>query len=121
MGKRKQSRGSRRAQLSERQGYWLEHLRACDASGESIKAYAQRHDLSVHGLYAARKRLRQLGVPVSASCASSVSFARVSAKVSPMQEGCWRVRFPNGTVMEWDGPLEGELLGSLLESIARLP
>jgi hypothetical protein len=86
-----------------------------------MKSYARRHGLSVYGLYAARKRLSQLGIQASASGGSSVSFARVSAKVSSKQEGCWRVRFPNGTVMEWDAPLEGEQLGLLLQSIARLP
>jgi hypothetical protein len=118
--KRKEPRGSRRSQLSERQGYWLEHLRACGASGESIKSYAKRQGLSVHGLYAARKRLSQLGIQASTSSGSSVSFARVSAEVNPMQGSCWRVRFPNGTVVEWDVAPKGEQLESLLKSIVQL-
>ncbi len=125
MGQRKPLRASRsRARtesgLTEQQEYWLRHLRSCESSGETLKAYAKRHGLSVHGLYAARKRLRQRGVPLSVSRTSPVSFARVNARVSSAREPGWRVRFPNGAVVEWEVAPEGEALEWLLKGIATL-
>ena len=114
-------RASKKAGVTERQQYWLEHLRSCEASGEAIKAYAERHGLSVYALYEARRRQRRPRASRSVASAPRVSFAKVSSPVSPAREPRWRVRFLNGTVVEWDVTPEGEPLDSLLESIARLP
>jgi transposase-like protein len=40
----------------------LAQVRACERSGESLRAYAARHDLSVHALYAAKRTARQQGL-----------------------------------------------------------
>lgn len=121
MAKKKSTRNSRRAGLTERQRYWLKHLRACEASGESVKSYATKHGLSAYALYDVRKRVKALAQPASTPSASPVSFAKVRASIRPAREGRWKARFPNGTVLEWDAPLDAEFLGSLLQSIARLP
>ncbi len=125
MGKKNPSTDSRRADLSEHQGYWLDHLRACEAAGGSIKSYAEHHGLSVHGLYSARKRLRRLGARSSDSGTKRVSFTKVSSQLhttmKATRERLCRVRFPNGTIVEWEIPLEGEPFKSFLQSIARLP
>ena len=39
----------------------LSQIRACEKSGESLKAYAERHAMSVGSLYQAKKLARQQG------------------------------------------------------------
>ncbi len=43
--------------LTERQCYWLKHIRACEASGKSIADYAVDHDINVKTMYAGKKML----------------------------------------------------------------
>jgi hypothetical protein len=42
--------------------FWLDHLKAIDASGLTTKAYGEQHNLSVKKLYEWRKRFRTEGV-----------------------------------------------------------
>jgi len=59
-GPRREVGTSRSKELTERDRYWLRHQRACDRSGLSAKAYARKHRLSIHALYQARRRLREV-------------------------------------------------------------
>lgn len=42
--------------------FWLDHLKAIDASGLTTKAYGEQHNLGVKKLYEWRKKLRTHGV-----------------------------------------------------------
>ncbi len=53
---------TRTHQPTERDRDWLDHEAAITTSGQSAKAYAAEHELSLHALYQARKRLRALGL-----------------------------------------------------------
>ena len=122
MGQKKASRASgsrarKKAGETERQQYWDKHLRTCEGSGETIKAYAARHGFSPYALYEARRRQRGSN-PSRGSGAERVSFVKVSAPVSTSRESRWRVRFLNGTIVEWGAAPEGEALASLLKSIS---
>ena len=109
------------ARLSSRQSFWLEHLQACEAGGETLRAYAKRRGLSVHGLYGARRRLRLAGMaPARASSEKRVSFAKVVVQEAPAEAARCRVRLPNGAVMEWDVPLTAQSLELLFRGVARL-
>ena len=124
MGQRKApresgSRASKKAGGTERQQYWDEHLRSCKASGETIKAYAARHGFPPYALYEARRRQRHSSTS-RRSEAKRVSFVKVSAPVSTRGESRWRVRFLNGTIVEWDVAPQGETLTLLLKSISHL-
>ena len=111
------------ARLTDRDRSWLRHHRACEQSGLTAKAYAKQHQLSIQGLYQARKRLRSLGVLTAAAEPPSKTgprpgsgFARVdlSAAASPR----YRVRLPNGALVEWEGasgPDLAEVLGAVSE------
>ena len=39
--------------LTEHQRYWLNHVRACEASGKRIAEYAAEHGLGIRAMYEA--------------------------------------------------------------------
>jgi hypothetical protein len=47
--------------LTERQHYWLKHIRACNASGKTTIDYAREHGIKVKSMYSARKALAEKG------------------------------------------------------------
>ena len=109
------------ARLSSRQRFWLDQLQACEESGETLKAYAKRKGLSVHGLYGARRRMRLAGMaPACASSEKRASFAKVVLEEAPAEAARCRIRLPNGAVMEWDVPLTAQSLELLFRGVARL-
>ena len=57
------AKGKQRAEgeLTVRQREWLAHLKRCAASGETKRAYAKRHRLSIQAMYYAAKDLRRRG------------------------------------------------------------
>jgi hypothetical protein len=111
----------RSATLTDRNRYWLRHHGACEKSGLTAKAYARRHRLSIHALYQARKRLRAMGTleaaatrPAKAKPSPSSGFTRVEALSAPRPR--YRVRLPNGALVEWEGasgPELAEVLGTV--------
>ncbi len=110
--------------LTERDRYWLRHHAACEKSGLTAKAYARKHRLSVHGLYQARKRLRGTGAlePAAqrspkAKLGSGGGFARVEVDAAPRPR--YRVRLPNGTLVEWAGA-SGADLAEVLGALSQL-
>jgi hypothetical protein len=108
------------ARLSSRQRFWLDHLQACEEAGETLRAYAKRKGLSVHGLYGARRRLRLAGVaPARGNSGKRPSFAKVVVQEAALEVGRCRVRLPNGAVMEWDLPLTAQSLEMLFRGVAR--
>lgn len=110
------------AQLTARQRSWLKHLETAEANGETLRDYASRKKLSVHSLYSTRKRLRQLGMSFpTRPTKRAASFDRV--KVAPQPAAprvAWRVRFPNGAVLESSIDLSGDTGAALISAIARI-
>ena len=122
MGSRRRS-GKTSPELSERQRYWLKHLRAADGKGEPLKHYAARLGLSEHSLYEAKRRLRELGVIApaaarrlgSAGSAGSARFARVAVREAAVASGSpLLVRLASGAVLEWSEAPRGEALRELV-------
>lgn len=58
---------AKRSVRTDRQAFWLEHLRACGKG--SLNAYARAHGLEVRALYGAKARLKRQGLLVPASSA----------------------------------------------------
>lgn len=108
-------------ELSERQRYWLEHLEACERSGQTTKAYAQAHELSISMMYSWRKKLVRRGIWVR-SLGTSVAkgFARVQVvdTESPVSE--WRIALPNGVQIGFSGAVDEALLTTVLGVVRRL-
>jgi hypothetical protein len=103
--------------LTPRQQEWRRHLEACARSGETMRGYAKRLELSESAMYQAAKDLRRHGVlPQSArsrSEAKKPSFVKVSAAVHGTSSGAWRARLPNGIVLEGSEGLGPKLLEAL--------
>lgn len=120
------TRGSKEpseARLTPGQREWLEHLRAAERSGETIKDYAARRGLSVQSLYQAGKRLRRLGVIEPCVRRRRETAASPFVKVEPAaarpETGpAWRIRLPSGLVFESRAPLAHHDLLSLLAALA---
>lgn len=110
--------------LTDRDRTWLRHHGACEKSGLTAKAYARRHRLSIHALYQARKRLRAMGAleaatmrPSQAKRSPSSGFARVEGLAAPRSR--YRVRLPNGALVEWEGA-PGAELAEVLGAVSQL-
>ena len=110
--------------LTERDRYWLRHQETCSKSGLTAKAYARKHRLSIHALYQARKRLRAMGAleatatrPAKAKPSPSGGFARVEVAAAPRAR--YRVRLPNGALVEWEGA-SGPELAEVLDAVSQL-
>jgi hypothetical protein len=82
--------------LTARDGFWLEHVRACGAG--SLKAYAEANGLEPRTLYGAKARLRRKGVLDTTPAPRLVRVERErSTGTGPAY--C-RVQFPNGVSVE---------------------
>ena len=99
--------------LTERQRFWLKHIRACGDG--SLKAYAEANKLSPGALYEAKSRFKRLGV---LSAAKGRRFTRVEAAPAAPPTLC-RVRLPNGVSVEV--ACEPGHWPALLASVAALP
>ena len=110
----------------------LSQIHACEKSGETLKAYAERHGLSVHSLYQAKKMARQRGLlaphrsgrtkgrPSKEDSASRFVEARAPAALRhPVTE--WRLRFRGGEVLESSALLDVEFALRLVEALRGRP
>ena len=104
-------------ELTERQAFWLGHLRACGKG--SLKAYAQANGLDAGALYAAKSRLKRIGA-LPAAPGRLVRVERVEAgRSSPAGPSYCRVHLRNGVAVEL--ACAPEQWGELLASAAALP
>jgi transposase len=124
MGSKGSSSGGASAILRKR----LAQIRACEQSGESLKAYAERHGLSVHVLYGAKRVARQRGLlpphrVEKARAARSTReeaprFAEAIARTRVSDSGsAWRLRFAGGEALESRTPLGIEEALRLIEAV----
>ncbi len=110
------SKKSRSLEVSALLRSRLEQIRACEESGETLKAYAARRKISVHGLYQAKKQARQLGLwpargaqkmrDARPKATRRPRFVEAVSAPAPSTPGCaWRLRLRSGDVLESSTPL----------------
>ena len=102
--------------LSERQRFWLKHLRTAERRHEPLNAYAERLGLSESSLYEAKRRLRACGV-IEAAPQQRVSppeFVRVEISEAAQTSSSLRVRLASGALLEWSAAPRGEALRELI-------
>ena len=106
--------------LSERQRYWLKHIRTGERAGEPLKTYAKRLGLSVHSMYEAKRRLRSYGLvaPAPQRGARRPAFARVAVAEAVRAPASLRVRLASGSVLEWSEAPQGDALRELVNFVS---
>lgn len=107
--------GGNEPELTERQRYWLEQIRACEATGESVKAYASAHGFAAGAMYAAKKVLIRKGLLPQ----SPARFQRVHTP-APGRGNEWRIELANGAVVGFSGAVDAGALSTVLNAVARL-
>ncbi len=106
------------ASLTERQQYWLKHLRACEAAGKTTIDYARTHGINVKTLYSARKALAEKG---TLPRPQATRFQKVQTAISlSSTEGSWRIQLPNGVMVAFGGEFDASTLSLVLSTAASL-
>lgn len=119
---------SKNGTLSPVNRKWLGIVRACEQSGESLTRYAKRKGVSIHALYQAKKRARELGLlpphrktsaqPASRGRDRPPRFVEAVQRAQPLEaSAAWRVRLPGGGVIESMTPLTIDDAMRLVESL----
>ncbi len=110
----------------------LERVKACEKSGESLKAYAERQGISVHALYQAKKLARRHGLLPSPRGSESKSAKPKQRRPSRFVEAvrppvgrepgpAWRLRLAGGEVLESSAPLDIDEALALVEALRGRP
>ncbi len=112
--------------MGDKKTKWQEHLKAAEALGLNLSAYAMRNQINVHRLYEA-KRLR------SQQTGSSWAVVRVkpdaAAEIAPKARECaapatvaMQARLGNGVVLSWThDQRNADAPCSVLRTLAALP
>jgi len=100
--------------LTDRQRHWLEHIRACEASGQGIAAYAREHGIDARALYAGKKVLVKKGV-LPRTRPSRFQRAQVAG---PVAGSAWRIQLPNGLSVAFSGAVDAGTLSTVLTTAA---
>jgi hypothetical protein len=104
--------------LTERQQYWLNHIRACDAAGQTSIDYAREHGINVKTLYSARKALAEKGT-LPRPQHSRFQKAQLASSPRPV-DGQWHVQLPSGAVVAFSGKVDAATLSLVLNTTATL-
>ena len=100
--------------LTERQRYWLNHIRACEASGKSIADYAVDHAINVKTMYAGKKMLVKKGI-LPRTHTSRFQRAQLTRMAVSHD---WRIQLPNGVSVVFSGTVEAQTLRTVLNTAA---
>ena len=104
--------------ITERQQYWLDHVRAAEEFDGSIADYARSEGLTPKELYSWKGILARRGLLDRTPVESSAGFVRV---IAPSQPLGMSLVLPNGVRLEWHGDLGPEQLEALVQTASRLP
>lgn len=97
--------------LTARLQGWLDHVRACEASGQTMAEYAKVHGLALKAFYNGKTHLIKRGVLGAKAKGGVFHQVRVVSKVvGPLD--C-RVHLPNGIWVEFG--VDERLLGRVLQ------
>lgn len=98
--------------LTERQHYWLNHLRACEQAGQGMKAYALSQGLNIKTLYTWKKTLVKKGV-LPRTRPVRFQKAQIMGAVTTSE---WRIQLPNGVAVAFSGSVDAGTLGTVLKT-----
>lgn len=108
--------------LTPRQRELLGHLERWQASGLSMRAFAEREGLKVQDLYTGKQALKRKGL-FGDRIRGRARFARVQLETDTAERGgsLCRVWFANGCCVEISCPSHPEAWRALLSAVATLP
>jgi transposase-like protein len=101
--------------LTDKQRGWLEHVEACEVSGGSMKAYAEKHGLDLQQFYLWKGRLKKLGLIEGASRNLSIEPARINSSVSRGAS----IGLANGIKIEVPADFDPACMTELLRAVMR--
>ena len=104
--------------LTERQQYWLNHLRDWKKGGGPMTSYAAAQGLEVQTFYHWKRWLTKKGL--FTSLRKRPRFQRVQV-ADPASSAGFRLHLPNGAWLEWNVPQTVSDLGALLKAVGELP
>lgn len=102
--------------LTERQQYWLKHIRACDAAGKPSVEYARENGIEVSAMYSARKALAEKGALPKPRPPRFQKAAIVGGTAGAQ----WQIQLPNGAMVEFSGEVNARSLETVLRTVATL-
>lgn len=103
----------RRTEITERQQYWLEHIKAAQASKGTLVAYAAAHDLKVKDLYQWKTALARRGLLPGKS--AKAAFVPVATAPLATQTSC-SISLPNGVRLQFTGDLDAASASKILSA-----
>ncbi len=104
--------------LTERQQYWLKHIRACDTAGKPSVEYARENGIEVSAMYSARKALAEKGALPKPKAPRFQKAAVIDASAAG---GHWQIQLPNGARVGFSGEVHTRSLETVLRTVAALP
>jgi len=105
--------------VTERQQYWLDHIKAADASDGSLVEYAAAHDLKVKDLYQWKTMLSRRGL--LAGRTGKRAFVSVAARPVSVSPTSCTITLRNGVRLQFAGALDAATLGQILSAAGALP
>ena len=103
--------------VTERQQFWLDHIKAAEAGGGTLVDYAAKHDLKVRDLYEWKRKLTRRGLLPG----KRVSRAFVPVSMSSVPRSVCIVMLRNGVQVQIAGDAEAALLQRVLVAAHELP
>lgn len=103
--------------LTAKQQFWFEHLKACAASGQSMRDYAEHHELDITAFYGWKARLRDKGLIEGTREARPRLFRKASVTGVALHR-C-RVMLPTGLALEFDAGAEPAWVADLVRALSQ--
>ena len=100
-----------------KQTYWLKHLMAASACGDSWPEYAIKHGLKIKALYQWKSKLTKLGLYQPPSVESRAAFIEVRTPQTTRQKEACAVILGNGDRIEFIGALDNTAIHTILTSV----
>ena len=101
--------------LTDKQRFWLEHIKACEQSGQSMSQYAKAQELNVTAFYNWKATLRRKGVLGERS--AQPRMFRKAHLVDGRALGRCRVVLPTGLTLEFDNSTEPAWVAELVRAL----
>lgn len=105
-----------RTSLTEKQRFWLEHVRACERTSQSMRRYAEDQGLEVAAFYSWKAVLRRKGVLGETAPAPRL-FRKARVVDGRSAERC-RLVLPMGLTLEFDSGADPVWVAALAKALA---